>query len=118
MIPMEKVQELAEAHARIEDPATDAIWIRRDKSEVWLVEVIPSMADDDKAEEETHFNPGVSFRFPLALVAGNRASLERALERDRDLSSEVASGQILVDHGDARALVDLARRLAGENGAH
>jgi hypothetical protein len=112
MIPREKVQELVQAHARIEDPTTDAIWIRSDATEVWLVEVVPSMFDDDRAEDATYFNPGVAFRFPLALVAGNRASLEGALHRDRELAKAVAAGEVMLDNGNASHLVALARELA------
>ena len=86
MIPRQKVDELVQAHARLEEPTTDAIWIKTDASEVWLVEVIPTMADDDKAEEPTYFNAGVEFRFPLALIAGNRESLQGALRRSPELA--------------------------------
>lgn len=111
MIPVANVRELAAAHARIEDPATAAIWIKREASEVWLVEVIPSMADDDRAEEPTYFNPGAGFRFPLALVAGNRQSLEDALHRDAELARAVAEGEIVLDGPDARHIVELAKHL-------
>jgi hypothetical protein len=38
MIPREKVEELASAHARLDEPATGAIWINTGAPEVWLVE--------------------------------------------------------------------------------
>jgi len=112
MIHQAKVNELVQAHAEVEDPATGAIWIRRDSSEVWLVEVIPTMADDEQAQEPTFFNPGVGFRFPLALVAGNRDSLEAALRRDVELAKEVANGEVVLDHPDVQPLVALAKQLA------
>jgi hypothetical protein len=113
MIPREKVQELVQAHARIEDPTTDAIWIKPDATEVWLVEVIPSMSDDEHAEEPLYFNPGAGFRFPLALLPGNRASLEDALRRDRELAKAVAAGEVMLDNsGTASHLVAVARELA------
>jgi hypothetical protein len=112
MIPREKVRELVQAHARGDDPTTDAIWIKSDATEVWLVEGIPSMFDDERAEEPTYFNPGVAFRFPMALVAGNRASLEGALHRDPALAKLVAAGEVMLDNGDASHLVALARELA------
>jgi hypothetical protein len=112
MIPAANVRELAQTHARIEDPATAAIWIWREASQVWLVEVVPSMADDDRAEDPTYFNPGAGFRFPLALVVGNQRSLEDALHRDAKLARAVADGEIVLDGPDARHLVDLAKRLA------
>jgi hypothetical protein len=112
VIPKEKVVELIEAHAKLEEPTTGAIWIRPDASEAWLVEVIPSMADDDNADEPTYFSPGVEFRFPLALIAGNRPSLEAALRRKPDLARAVAEGTVVLDEGDARQLVELARQVS------
>jgi hypothetical protein len=52
------------------------------------------------------------FRFPLALVAGNRRSLEDALQRDTDLAKAVADGEILLDGPDAQQLVALAKQYA------
>ncbi len=112
MIPRAKVDELVQAHTEVEDPATGAIWIRRDVSEVWLVEVIPTMADDERAHEPTFFNPGVSFRFPIALVAGNCNSLEAALRRDAELAKEVANGEVVLDHPDVQRLISLAKQQA------
>lgn len=113
MIPKENVVELVDAHARLEqEPTTGAIWIRPEASEAWLVEVIPTMADDEKAEEPTFFNPGVEFRFPLVLIAGNRRSLEAALRRKLDLARAVADGTVVLDLGDAAPLVQLAREIS------
>jgi hypothetical protein len=112
MIPRDKVNELVDAHARLDDPTTAAIWINTDASEAWLVEVIPSMPDDDSAHEPTFFNPGVTFRFPLALIAGNRRSVEAALRRSPELARAVVRGTVLLDQGDAQPLVDLAREIA------
>jgi hypothetical protein len=112
MIPREKVEELASAHARLEEPATGAIWINTGAPEVWLVEVIPTMSDDDKVEEPTFFGPGVEFRFPLALIAGNRRSLEAALRRKPELARAVLDGTVVLDGGDAKPLVDLAREVS------
>ncbi len=110
MIAREKVQELVDAHARLDDPMTAAIWIRRDAPEVWLIEVIPSLREDDRAHEPTYFSPGVEFRFPLALVAGTRTSLAAALRRDPSLARDVASGDVLFDRdGEAKAIIDAAR---------
>jgi hypothetical protein len=114
MVPRTKVEELVGAHAKLDEPTTSAIWIKTktDAPEVWLVEVIPAMTDDDDAEEPTYFNPGVAYRFPLALIAGNRSSLEAALRRSPDLAREVAQGTVLLDDGDATALVALARQIS------
>jgi hypothetical protein len=109
MIPRDKVEELVREHAGLDEPTTGAIWIKKDAPEVWLVEVIPTMADDERAEEPTYFNPGVGFRFPLALIAGNRRSLEVALRRAPDLARAVVEGTVMLDNGDAQPLVDVAR---------
>lgn len=111
-IPRAEIVKLARAHsALILELATGAIWIHRDRSVAWLVEIIPAMAANDRAEEPVFFAPGVSFSFPLALVAGNRESLEKALRRDIELAHAVATGEVLVDGGDAAPLVRLARQL-------
>ena len=108
MIPRQKVEELVQAHAQLEEPTTDAIWIKTDASEVWLVEVIPTMVDDEKAEEPTYFNAGIEFRFPLALIAGNIESLHAALRRSPELARAVVEGAVVLDNGAARSLVQLA----------
>jgi hypothetical protein len=112
VIPKEKVEQLVAAHAKLDEPTTDAIWIRPTATEAWIVEVIPSMGDDEKAEEPTWFNPGVAFRFPVVMIAGNRRSLEAALRRAPDLARDVAAGTVLLDGGSATALVDVAREAA------
>ena len=112
MIPRDKVVELVDAHARLEEPTTGAIWIRPEAGEAWLVEVIPSMPDDEKADEPTFFSPGIEFRFPLALIAGNRRSLEAAVRRHIDLARAVADGTVVLDRGDAQPLVELAREVS------
>ncbi|MBN1606605.1 MAG: hypothetical protein JW940_08215 [Polyangiaceae bacterium] len=110
MIPRGKVAELVATHeALAEDPAAAAVWIRRDEPTVWLVEVVPTLRDDDTPEEPIFFNPGVRFRFPLALIAGTRRTLEITLRAN----PELASGEVMLDRsGDARALVELASELA------
>ncbi|WP_437877945.1 hypothetical protein [Sorangium sp. So ce513] len=90
---------------------TGAVWIHQDAPEAWLVEVIPTMADDERADEPTRLAPGIAFRFPLALIAGNRPSLEAALRRNTELARALAHGEVLHDEGDASALVKLARSL-------
>ncbi len=112
MIPHEKVEELVNAHAALEEPTTGAIWIHTGAPEVWLVEVIPTMSDDEKVEEPTFFSPGVEFRFPIALIAGNRQSIEAALRRKPELARAVVDGRVMLDLGDAQALVELAREVS------
>ncbi|MBA2321640.1 MAG: hypothetical protein H0V89_10840 [Deltaproteobacteria bacterium] len=111
-IPRAEIEKLVDAHRKLPDPMTCAIWIRPEASEAWLVEVVSSMEDDDRAGDVIRFNPGITFRFPLALVVGNRESVERAMEKDRELAGAVARGEVLHDGGDAADLVALARRLA------
>ena len=109
MVPREKVMELVEAHKQLEEPTIGAIWINQDASDVCLVEVIPQMNEDDAADEPILFNPGVSFRFPLRLIAGNLASLLRAVARNKDLASAIAAGEVMLDGDEVRSLMQLAR---------
>ncbi len=115
MIPRKKVEELVAAHRTLpEDPTTAAVWFRQSEPAlVWLFEVIPSLPEQEEPEEPIYFNPGVAFRFPIALIAGTRRSLELTLQHDAELAREVALGEILLDEsGDAAALVNLARNMA------
>jgi hypothetical protein len=115
VIPEQNVLELVQAHSRLDEPTTAAIWINPAQSEpllVKLVEVIPSMADDEKAEQPTYFNPGVAFRFPIAIIAGNLRSLEAALRRNKDFAREVAAGKVLLPGNEGEALVQLARQIS------
>ena len=113
MIPREDVEELANVHASLqEEPTTAAIWIHRDRPEAWLVEVIPAMNASAEADDPIFFNPGLKFRFPLALIAGNRRSLEDAVRRNPELARAIADGDVIVDRGDAVPLVNLARQVA------
>jgi hypothetical protein len=112
MIPRANVEELARAHAALDEPTTGAIWIHRDRPEAWLVEVIPTMAADDHADEPVYLNAGAGFRFPLAIIAGNRDSLEAALRRNADLARAVADGDVVVGAAVAQPLLELARQLA------
>ena len=114
MIPRSKVEELVAAHeSLLEDPAAAAVWIRKDDPTVWLLEVIPTLPEEDRPEEPIFFNPGVEFRFPLALIAGTRRTLESTLRANPELARLVASGEVMLDRsGDASALIALASELA------
>ncbi len=117
MIPQEKVEALVEAHAHLDkDPATAVVWFRKDESMVWLLEVIPTfdeLADEDQTEEPTFFNAGITFRFPLALIAGTRRTLEATLRSDPKLAKDLATGKVLLDGGgDGTRLVELAKQVA------
>jgi len=114
MIPRSKVAELVAAHESLrDDPAAAAVWIRKDDPTVWLLEVIPTLPEEDRPEEPIFFNPGVEFRFPLALIAGTRRTLESTLRANPELARLVASGEVMLDRsGDAQALISLASELA------
>jgi len=65
----EEMIELVQAHAALDEPMEAAIWIRRDDREAWLVELLPTLANDQHPERPVAFNPGRSFRHPLNLIA-------------------------------------------------
>ncbi len=52
----QSIRELVEARKKLDDPMTGAVWIYPDKPEAWLVDVIPAMADDERADEATCLN--------------------------------------------------------------
>ncbi len=112
MIPRHHMEALVEAHKQLEDPMTCALWIRTASPEAWLVECIPSMADDERAEQPTFFSPGVGFRFPLALVVGNWNSLEAAVRCDPQLAHDISEGIVLFSDGSAaERLLQVAREV-------
>lgn len=103
-IPKQRITDLVQAHAELDEPTTAAIWIKRDDpAEAWLVEVIPAMANDDKADEDIHFNPGISFQHPLALIAGNLESLKKAVAQNKQLAQDIVDGQIVLPGGKKEA---------------
>lgn len=108
----EEMEELVRAHAALEEPMETAIWIRQDDREAWLVEVIPSFPDDEHPERPVAFNPGLTFRHPLNLFAGNRASIEAAVRADHDLARAVAQGVVLYGTSLGEELQALAARVA------
>ena len=110
------VQELVRAHAALDDPMETAIWIRQEATEACLVEVLPSMAEDDHPERPTLFNPGISFRFPLRLWAGNREDIERAIHSDLQLARDIAHGDVLYGDETGAELKALAARISNGNG--
>lgn len=77
-----------------------AIWIRQQDAEAWLVEVLPEMGNDPRAEQPVAFRPGRQFRHPLNLIASNLADLKSAILRDAALAEAIASGEVL--HGEAQ----------------
>jgi hypothetical protein len=110
MVPQNQIEALVEAHKHLEDPMTCAIWIRPAAAEAWLVECIPTMADDERAGEATFFGPGVGFRFPMALIVGNLASLESAIRADPQFAHDLSEGTIVYSDGTtAERLQQVAR---------
>jgi hypothetical protein len=112
MVPQNQIEALVEAHGRLEDPMSCAIWIRPAAAEAWLVECIPTMADDERAGEPTYFGPGAGFRFPLALIVGNLASLEAAIRADPQLAHDLSEGTVVFSDGaTAERLQQVAREV-------
>ncbi|MEP7120016.1 MAG: hypothetical protein ABJE95_03860 [Byssovorax sp.] len=106
------MEKLVMAHAALDEPMETAIWIRQNDREAWLVEVIPSLPEDEHPERPVAFNPGLGFRHPLNLLAGNRASVETAVRVDRDLAQTVAQGVVLYGAALGEELKALAAQLA------
>ena len=109
------VRKLVEAHLDLAEPMDAAIWIQRDApTDVWLVEVVPDMADDDEIEHPTCFNPTRNFRFPLCLITGNLADLERATRRSHDFARALVEGEVIYGDVIAQRLIAAARRAIAE----
>ncbi len=90
------VRDLVAAHTKIDDEEMlTAIWIRQAEAPVWLVELLPGFADDDRVEEPTVMAAGKQLRFDLHLVAGNEKSLRDGIKRDVDLAKAIVEGEII-----------------------
>ncbi len=109
----EEMIELVRAHAALDEPMETAIWIRPQDREAWLVELLPSLGDDEHPGRAVAFNPGRAFRHPLNLIASNLEGLRRAIAEDPALAHDIAAGEIL--HGEelGRELQVLARTADG-----
>jgi hypothetical protein len=113
VVPREEMVELVNAHSALEDPMETAIWIRREDREAWLVELIPSLGTDKHPERPVAFNPGLSFRHPLNLTAGNLDALRSAMEGNPQLARDVAAGEVLYGDARGRELQEIARAANG-----
>jgi hypothetical protein len=113
VVKREEMVELVQAHEALEEPMETAIWIRQADREAWLVELIPTLADDAHPERPVAFTPGRTFRHPLNLIASNLAGLRRAIEEDHDLARDVAAGEILYGEARGRELQQIARSANG-----
>lgn len=105
--------ELVEGHSKLADPMETAIWIRPQDREAWLVELIPSFGDFPHPERPVSFNPGLTFRHPLNMIAGNLESLRQAFVADARLARDVAEGEVLYGQQRGSELQEIARAAYG-----
>lgn len=105
--------ELVQGHAALDDPMDTAIWIRREDREAWLVELLPSLVDDEHPERAVAFNPGLEFRHPLNLIASDLEGLKRAMRADPALARAIAEGEILHGRDCGMELQRIAREAHG-----
>ena len=107
------VLALVQAHAKLDDSMTAAIWIYQDSREVWLIEIVPSMFDDERANIPIQFNPTTDFRWPLKLFAVNLSNIQDVILKDPELAAAIADGDILYedDHHTGQNLQALARQI-------
>jgi hypothetical protein len=116
----QEVRALVDAHKEIaEEPIDAAIWLRSNEPNigVWLLEVLPGFADDERAEDPTVFTPGRGFRYELHLFPGNEASLLAAIRRDEDFARLVANGTVLHGETASKRLIDAAQTRLQQQGA-
>lgn len=86
-----------------DDPMTALIWIR--KPEAFLIQVLPSMKNE-KCIKPVRFNPGITFNFPITIIAGNRKSVVSTILSDRKLAMDVRKGTIIYDGEDAKDIIN------------
>ncbi len=98
MVKIEDVRKLVAAHRKLDEPLSAAIYVATPEqpNEVCLVEILSEL-EDDRAEEATYFNPGITFRFPLRLYAADAQSLKNALRRDSSFATLVAAGEVVFE---------------------
>lgn len=111
------ITKLVQAHKNIkDDPMTCAIWIKKGQTEVWIVEVMPTLEDEKEPVEAYHFTPGKFFNYPLALIAGNFQSISNTILYDKDLAKEISEGEIIWQDPlkkDADKLIKKSKAIAG-----
>ena len=107
----QEMQRLVNSHAALPDAMEAAIWIRQADRDAWLLEILPEMPSDDRVAEPVHFDPGLDFRYPLHLIAGNRGDIEAAIRANEELAAWIADGVILHGGEAAQELVELAAGL-------
>lgn len=113
MTKKQAVQQLVDAHARIDDEEMQtAVWIRQRGTPVWLVELLPGFSDDDRVEDPVVMSAGKDFRFDLHLIAGNEQSLRQGIQRDSQLARDIVADEILFGADAGRQLQAFASQFA------
>lgn len=110
----EEMLELVNDHAALDDPMETAIWIRCTDREAWLVELLPTLPGGEHPERPIAFNPGLTFRHPLNLIASDLEGLKRAIRTRPDLARDIAAGEILHGEEAGRELQTFAREHHGD----
>lgn len=93
----EAVLALVRAHAALEDRHTGAIWLSTKRNGVWLVEIVPSMPADARADEPMEFLPSRDFRYALHLYTGREADVLSAIDRNATFAAAITAGTPVPD---------------------
>ena len=88
----EAVLTLVRAHSVLEDRHTGAIWLSDEKTGVSLVEIVPSMPSDARADEPMEFLPSRAFRYTLHLYTGREQDILSAIDRNEAFAADIAAG--------------------------
>jgi len=93
----------------LDDPMTAMIWIR--KPQAFFIQVIPRMKNE-KRIEPVRFNPGITFNFPITIIAGNRKSVVATILSDRKLAADVRKGIAIYGGEEAQDIIGAAYLLS------
>lgn len=106
------VKALVKAHSALDEPHTGALWLRTAKKQVCILEVVPSMPQDEDADEPTEFLPSKGFPYPLLLLTGREEDFLAAIQRKPAFARLVANG-IAVPHENevTQKLMNAARKV-------
>src|ERR1700729_2336113 len=83
------VESLIAHHRTLGERMTGALWLKTKEPGVWVLEVMPDMPADERAEEPMEFTPSSSFRFTLNLLTGREEDFRKALRRNPDFAAAV-----------------------------
>ena len=113
---LEAINALVHAHSKLEDVHTGALWLPRwDGPAVKLLEIIPSMPIDARADEPMEFLPSKDFRYTLQLINGRAADLRDAIERNGEFAQAVLDGvPVPAPTPATKALQAFARKVVGK----